>query len=117
MKRGGKRAGAGRSYSPWDRMRLAERCATLKYEFLKAGRSKPGLEALLTLHAEEHPDGSGNFESTKRLCITGRCESILLAENDPWIDHKLVPTHRRLPTFATSSRGALNLFDFVHHET
>ena len=94
--RGGKRPGAGRSYSPWERMRLAERYAELKSEFFKAGMPKPGHEALLALHAEEHLDGAGDIELTKRLCIRGRCESILCAEDDPWFVQKLAPARRRL---------------------
>lgn len=94
--RGGKRHGAGRSYSPWERVRLAERYAEFKFEFAKAGSSKPGHDALLKLHAEEHPDGRGDIESTRRLCLRGRCEDILLGEDDPWLRHKLAPARRRV---------------------
>ena len=94
--RGGKRAGAGRSYSPWARMRLAERFAELKCEFVKAGMPRPEYQALLTLHAEEHPNDEVDLKSTKRLVVRGRCESLLFAENDPWLEQKLAPGRRRL---------------------
>jgi hypothetical protein len=72
---GGKREGAGRYYSPHDRMKLAERHAELKYEFTKAGVRDPAAKALDALHAELHPDGGGDPESTRRSVMTGRGET------------------------------------------
>lgn len=78
MKRKRKKRAVGRPYSPWDRIALAERYATLKYEFLRAGKAKPGYEAELALHAEY--GGKRSLQTLKKLRVRGRCESILQHE-------------------------------------
>jgi len=77
-----------RRYSPWHRMRLYERYAELKFQYIKARKPKPGTLALQAVHAEEH--GAVNKEeSTRRLIVRGRCESILNAEGDAWFNQQL----------------------------
>lgn len=76
----------GRPYSPWDRIALAERYATLKFKFLKAGNPKPGAAAEKALHEAHHRKRS--LDSLHKLRVRGRCESILLAEAE-------VDLHRR----------------------
>ena len=92
MKRqkGGKRPGAGRYYSPWDRIRLAHRYAELKSEFIEGGASKREAcaRAFAVVHGERTHKGSP--ATTKRLPISGRHEDIFLAELD-------VKRHNREP--------------------
>ena len=96
MKQGGKRTGAGRHYSPWDRIRLAQRHAELKHEFVMAGVRGPRQRALERLHTELHPDGEVDIHTTEKLVEQGRSEDILAAENDEWFVQKLGPARRRL---------------------
>jgi hypothetical protein len=79
-KHGGEREGAGLFYDPRGRISLAYRYEELYRQFVQEGVPKPGTNALYTLHAEEHPDGGGNPESTKRLIIRARQEDNFLTE-------------------------------------
>lgn len=89
MGKGGKRPGAGTHYSPSERIRLAHHYATYKWAFNtlknfghKFGHKKlkPAYEALRALHADEHPNGGGSIETTKRLVVQGRHDDIFLSE-------------------------------------
>jgi hypothetical protein len=80
--RGGKRPGAGRGYRPWTRIWLANRYAELKLEFEEAGVSKPGHEALVALHLDEHADGAGSIATTRRSIASGRIDEIVMGELD-----------------------------------
>jgi hypothetical protein len=71
-KHGGPRHGAGRPSSPWNKITLAERYAGLKYEFVMAGDRAPSKRALEIVHAELHPDGRGELETTRKLIRRGR---------------------------------------------
>lgn len=79
-KSGGKRAGAGRCYNPWKRIALAERFAELKSNLRQAGWPNAAQIALDLLHAEEHPNGGGSIETTRRLVVQGRHDDIFICE-------------------------------------
>jgi hypothetical protein len=53
-----------------------------KWEAHKRGKRYPATAALYELHAELHPDGGGNVDSTKRLVIIGTQEDNFLCELD-----------------------------------
>jgi hypothetical protein len=91
-KHGGKREGAGRHYSPWDRISLAQRYAELRHAFVMAGDRAPIRHALEALHAELGAD----ISTIRKLVRRGLSEDILDAENDPWFVRKLEPARRRL---------------------
>ena len=44
-----------------------------------AGRTQPQI-ALDMLHAEEHPNGGGSIETTRRLVVQGRHDDIFICE-------------------------------------
>ena len=79
-KSGGKRAGAGRCYNPWKRIALAERFAELKSNLPPGWQAERGQIALDMLHAEEHPNGGGSLETTRRLVVQGRHDDIFICE-------------------------------------
>lgn len=82
MTHGGKRAGSGRSYSPYYRAYLASRYVSLVVQYHRQNKRSPGKQALDALHAEEHPDGGGSVSTTRRLVQRGYQDDNFIAELD-----------------------------------
>ena len=81
-KHGGKRVGAGRRYSPWSRIELADRFAELRWQIRAQGVQVSSTTVWEILHAELHRGGGGDILTTKRLAIVGRMEGNYLNDLD-----------------------------------